>query len=105
MISQKFSKVWQLQYLWLKYPEKYYIYKLFTLDNASKNLKSNYEFIQGDYSNNIRNFYKFCDEICDELQKDNELVGILKNNIDKNCYCDPNLKTLTTDFIFYIGRN
>ena len=74
-------------------------------DNASKNLKSNYEFIQGDYSNNIRNFYKFCDEICGELQKDIELVEMLKNNVDKNCYCDPKLKTLTTDFIFYIGEN
>lgn len=92
-------------YLWLRYPEKYYIYKLFTFDNAVKNLKSDYEFIQGDYANNIRKCYKFGDEICEELKKDVELVEKLKNNLDEDCYSDENLKVLTTDFIFYIGKN
>lgn len=92
-------------YLWLKYPEKYYVYKLFTLDNASKNLRSDFEFVQGDYQNNVRKFYKFCDEICEELKKDNELQELLRNNLTENCYSDKNLKILTTDFIFYVGKH
>ena len=91
-------------YLWLKNPDKYYIYKLFTLENAAKRLKGDYEFVQGDYENNIRRFYKFCDEICEELKKDTELVELLKNNLTESCYPDKNLKILTTDFIFYVSK-
>ena len=92
-------------YLWLKNPDKYYIYKLFTLENAAERLQSNYKFEQGDYENNIRRFYKFCDEICEELKKDIELVELLKNNLTESCYPDKNLKILTTDFVFYVGKD
>lgn len=92
-------------YLWLKYPDKYYIYKLFKWVNAAKNLKSDYEFIQGDYANNIIKCYKFGDELCIALKKDIELDEKLRNSLNENCYLDENLKVLTTDFIFYIGKN
>ena len=91
-------------YLWLKNPDKYYIYKFSALKNAAERLKSDYKFEKGDYENNIRRFYKFCDEICEEFKKDTELVDLLKNNLTESCYPDKNLKILTTDFVFYVGK-
>jgi len=92
-------------YLWLRYPEKYYIYKFGVVKKVSEVLKSNFIFKTGHYEDNIRDFYKFYDEICEELQKDKEIAAILKNNLTENCYLDTELKTLTQDFGFYISKH
>lgn len=92
-------------YLWLRYPEKYYIYKISEIKEVSKFLNSDYQFKNGAYASNIRNFLRFYDEICDELSKDIELITLLKSQISDTCYSDTNLKTVTIDFGFYISRN
>ena len=92
-------------YLWLKYPDKYYIYKFSDLKAITKNLHSDCEFISGDYENNIRKCYKFYDEICEELKNDSELVEMFNAQLTENCYPDKELKTLTQDFGFYISKH
>ena len=86
-------------YLWLKYPEKYYLYSSGKAQITDKFLKSQ--------SNDIKEFFTLYDEICTELKNDSELVSMLKDKIYKNpnCYEDLNLKTLTVDFGFYVYKN
>lgn len=91
-------------YLWLRYPNKYYIYKFSEIKVVADKLDSDYHFMKGAYADNIRNFYKFYDEICEELRQDTELVNLFKSQITDMCYPDPKLKTLTFDVGFYISR-
>ena len=92
-------------YLWLRFPEKYYIYKISELWKIASELKSSYSFKKGAYAENIRNFLKLYDEVCAELHKDAELINLLKSQLTSSCYPDPNLRTLTTDVGFYISQN
>lgn len=91
-------------YLWLRYPDKYYIYKFSEIKSVSEELESSYRFRKGAYADNIRNFCKLYDEICEELKQDTELVNLLKSQLTDTCYPDPELKTLTMDVGFYISR-
>lgn len=91
-------------YLWLRYPDKYYIYKFGEIKAVADELESDYRFKKGAYADNIRNFYKLYDEICEELKQDTELVNLLMSQITDTCYPDPELKTLTFDVGFYISR-
>ena len=91
-------------YLWLRYPDKYYIYKFSDVVAVSNELESNYIFKRGEFTNNIENLFKFYDEISSKLQSDNELKNILSSVITDTCYPDPKLKTLTLDVGFFISR-
>ncbi len=91
-------------YLWLRYPDKYYIYKLNEIKAVSNKIESSYTFKRGDYANNIRSFLAFYNEICAELQQDEELKSMLASQITDTCYPDPELRTLTTDISFFISR-
>ncbi len=91
-------------YLWLRYPDKYYIYKLSEVKAVSNELESTFVFKKGAYADNIRNFFTFYNEICEELIKDEELVKLFKSQDLSNCYPDPKLKTLTIDVGFFISR-
>lgn len=91
-------------YLWLRYPDKYYIYKFSEIRAVADELESSYRFKKGAYADNIRNFYRLYDEICEELKRDTELVNLFKSQLTDTCYPDPELKTLTFDVGFYISR-
>ncbi len=91
-------------YLWLRYPDKYYIYKFGEIKAVADELESDYRFKKGAYADNIRNFYRLYDEICEELKQDTELVNLFKSQLTDTCYSDPELKTLTFDVGFYISR-
>lgn len=91
-------------YLWLRYPDKYYIYKLGEIKAISNELESDYIFKKGAYADNIRNFLSFYDEICEELKQDDELKNMLASQLTGTCYSDPELKTLTIDVGFFISR-
>ena len=91
-------------YLWLRYPDKYYIFKLTEVKVVASELESDYRFKKGAYADNIHNFYAFYNEICAELQKDDELRNMLAAQIDSTCYTDPEMRTLTMDIGFYISR-
>ena len=91
-------------YLWLRYPDKYYIYKFSEVVAVSNELESNYIFKRGEFANNIENFFDFYDEICSKLQSDTELKSMLNSVITDTCYSDPKLKTLTIDVGFFISR-
>lgn len=93
-----------MAYLWLRYPDKYYIYKFGEVKAVSLELESDYRFKKGAYEDNIRNFMALYDEICAELQQDDELRNLLNSQITSTCYADPELRTLTIDIGFFIFR-
>lgn len=91
-------------YLWLRYPDKYYIYKFGEVKTVASELESDYRFKKGAYADNIRNFLKLYDEISAALKEDTELVNLFQSQLTDTCYPDPELKTLTIDVGFYISR-
>lgn len=91
-------------YLWLRYPDKYYIYKYGEVKTASDELGSDLHFKKGAYADNLRNFYTLYDEICEELKRDNELLALFKSQLTDSCYPDPECRTLTIDVGFYLSR-
>lgn len=88
-------------YLWLRYPDKYYIYKNGIYKLVAKELESPFPFIQG-RKENVTNGIALYDEISEEMRKDEELGGILQSNLDDSCYPDPYLRTLAIDFGHYL---
>lgn len=93
-------------YLWLRFPDKYYIYKFGEIDKVSEILKSEIKFKIGDYKNNISNCLKLYNEINKEIKKDQDLIDMYKTNInnDNSLYTDPNFINLTNDVCFFISR-
>ena len=91
-------------YFWLRFPDKYYIYKFGEVKTVASELESDYRFKKGAYADNIRNFLKLYDEISVALKEDTELVNLFQSQLTDTCYPDPELKTLTIDVGFYISR-
>lgn len=91
-------------YLWLRYPDKYYIYKLNEVKSVSEWLESSYTFKKGAYADNIRSFLSFYNEICAEISKDGELINLFSSQITENCYPDTEFRTLTADVGFFISK-
>lgn len=91
-------------YLWLRYPDKYYIYKFGEVKKVADELGCDVVFKKGRYADNLRNFFALYDELCEELKKDGELRNMLNSQLTDTCYPDPELRTLTVDVGFYISR-
>lgn len=91
-------------YLWLRYPDKYYIYKYGVVRDVASKLDTDLKFTKGHNSNNLRNFYELYDELCKKVNADDELKNMLNSQLTDDCYKDANLKTLTSDIGFYISK-
>lgn len=91
-------------YLWLRFPDKYYIYKYSEIKAVSKELENDFEYKKGAYTKNLRNFFAMYDEIAAEIIKDSELINLLKTNLTSDCYSDNKYHTLTVDIGFYLSR-
>lgn len=90
-------------YLWLKFPQTYYIYKWSEYRNVAKELDCPVKFTKG-HKENLENGFALYDSICKELAKDEEIKNLLKSKLSDDCYSDDALKTLTIDFGFQISR-
>ena len=90
--------------MWLRFPDKYYIYKFSELKDITCKLKCTNKFVKGHYRDNLHNFFALYDAICEKLKQDKEITNLLKSQITDTCYHDPELKTLTIDFGFYISN-
>ena len=91
-------------YLWLRYPDKYYIYKYSEVRRMIDCLESDFELKKGAFENNVRNAYKLYDEMLEVVKEDKEVVDLLQQQLTDNCYPDPAFHTLTFDVGFYISR-
>ncbi len=89
-------------YLWLRYPDKYYIFKSPVFDKVAKKLGSVFESENSSNPNTLIEGFKFYDRIHNLLLKDPELRIMLDSVLTDDCYDDKYLTTLTTDFGYYI---
>ena len=91
-------------YLWLMYPEKYYIYKYEIFKKCSEMVDNTYRPKGNGSVDNVIGGYKMYDEIRAVLQSDNEIRQMLDSMLTDSCYPDPQLVTLTMDVGFYAAR-
>ncbi len=95
-------------YLWLKYPDKYYIYKYSIVSALAKILESDYTIKKKSKNNTTKKLMETAnalyDELCAELKSDKELVQMLETSLTSEYYYDNNLKTLTFDVAFYASH-
>lgn len=91
-------------YLWLRYPDKYYIYKYTICLGAAKELGSDFVPKKGGGTANLILGYKLYDEICEIIQTDETLKEMLESQLTETCYPDTQLRTLTIDIAFYTAR-
>jgi 5-methylcytosine-specific restriction protein B len=90
-------------YLWLNFPDKYYIYKYSIIkDNAQK--LCGIDLPNGKYDRMVFGF-DFNNKICDELAKDSDLVAMSRKSLTDDCYPDDALKTLTIDICYFISTH
>ncbi len=91
-------------YLWLRYPDKYFIYRYTDAQKTADELGSDANFSKNDEKKKARDFFALYGEICNELKKDDELKRLLNSHLTLDCYGDPKFRTLTQDFGYYISR-
>ena len=91
-------------YLWLRYPEKYYIYKYSECRAVAYELGSDFIPRKGRSLENIIGGKKLYDELCELLKKDSDIETILSSALTDTCYEDKEFKTITIDLGFYISR-
>lgn len=91
-------------YLWLRFPDKYYIYKYSEVKNVADELQCDYSFKKGAYTENLRHFYQLYNELNIEIRQDSEIKELLHSVLTSECYPDPELRTITADYGFYVSR-
>lgn len=90
-------------YLWLRYPDKYCIYKYGEARILSQALGSELPFKKGRYVQNLTSFLDLYNELHDAISKDEDLRCLLDSCLDAECYPDPSARTLTADFGYFVS--
>lgn len=88
-------------YLNLMYPERYFFYKYGMFKDFAKKVDFIYQPIAGK-NENIGQFQNLCELIRFEIEKDQELLNLHVNRLDKDCYHDRDHNVLTQDFIYAV---
>ncbi len=91
-------------YLWLRYPDKYYIYKYGENRPAAEILGSDFIPRRTASVDNMIGSFKMCDEIRDHIVRNEEIINLFKSLLTDDCYPDPEFRTLAFDVVFYISR-
>ena len=91
-------------YLWLRYPDKYYIYKYELYRAAATELSSDYRPKRNGSVDSMIGGFRMYDEICQAIVADEDIRKMLQNALTSSCYPDPEMKTATIDVGFYLTR-
>ena len=90
-------------YLWLRYPDKYYIYKpsvaKLVFDKLGIDIK-----LAPLKANAVIKTYELYDSISEELCQDTELKELFIGSLTDNCYPDNSMVTATIDFGYYLKK-
>lgn len=90
-------------YLWMRFPDKYDIFKYSLSKETAKLLENDFKPKKGHTPENIRGNQRQNDEILDALVKDAELIELYNRLMDEECYQDKVGRMLATDFTHYIA--
>ena len=91
-------------YLWLRYPDKYYIYKYSEVKAFAKAVDSDFIPKKGGSIANVEGSLNLYNEIREHIKNDSELNQMLNSSLTDGCYSDPERNTLTIDVGFYVSR-
>lgn len=91
-------------YLWLRYPDKYYIYKYELFRAVAKELSSDYMPKKNGSVENLIGGFQMYDEICNAIKTDLDIKTLINDALVPSCYDDPEMKTVTIDVGFYLAR-
>ena len=89
-------------YLWLRYPDKYYIYKYELYRSAATELGTDYMPKRNGSVDSMIGGFKMYDEICAVVTADDDIRNLLEDALTPSCYPDPAMKTATIDIGFYL---
>lgn len=91
-------------YLWLRYPDKYYIYKYSECRAIAKTVHNNFIPKKGGSTENIERGYQLYDEIKKVISEDKELNKLLRDALTEECHSDPERVTMVIDIAFFTNR-
>lgn len=91
-------------YLWLKYPDKYYIYKYSEVRAFAKAVDSDFVPKKGGSTFNVEGGLKLYNEVREIIKKDPEMDKLLQDGLKDSCYPDPEKVTMTIDVGFFVSR-
>ena len=91
-------------YLWLKYPDKYYIYKYSEVRSFAKIIESDFIPEKGGSVFNVEGGLRLYNEVREVIKADPELNQMLRDALSDTCYPDPEKITLTIDVGFFAVR-
>lgn len=108
-------------YLWLRYPDKYYIYKYEMVRDMAWELEAEIKPKRNGSADTMLGGFRLYDEVCAAIQKDTELMELFHSALTDTpakasaspmetpavmtpCYQDPKHKTATMDIAFYLSR-
>ena len=90
--------------MWLRFPDKYYIYKYELLRAAATELSSDYRPKRDGSVDSLIGGFRLYDEICSVIAADESIKEMIQNALTSSCYPDPEMKTATIDISFYLSR-
>lgn len=91
-------------YLWLRYPDKYYIYKYDVYRDVALELGGGYKPKKDGSVETMMDGYKYYDEIHKYILEDKEFAELFDKVYDSSCYEDPHLRTVLMDFGYFLSR-
>ncbi len=91
-------------YLWLRYPEKYYIYKYTEVKAVACTLESDYKVKFGAKADALPGFNNFYDEIAAFISRDTATTDMVRAALTPECDEDVAYHTLTVDVGYYISK-
>lgn len=91
-------------YLWLKYPQKYDVFKYSVCKGTCQFLESSFMPKKGYTSTNIVGNMELIDQILAALKEDVELIKMYENKLEEIGFVDLTYRTLAFDISFYIAN-
>lgn len=89
-------------YLFLRYPEKYFLYRFKQADNMNRVLKGDYKFSKGHYEENIRAWLGLYNEVAAALRVKSDAVEMVKSRHEQKHYPDAACHVFASDFAYFI---
>ena len=87
-------------YLWLKYPEKYYVYQYTQARNLSIALGSDHRIIKGRLDSNIREWLALYNEVTELMKQKPDVRNWETQGMTAEHYPDPAYRMLATDMAY-----
>lgn len=91
-------------YLWLRYPDKYYIYKYSGAKASADVLESSLTVKKGYGRDMIKDVFELYEQITKCVCADTQIQKMIVNELTDDCYTDPAYHAITIDIVYFISK-